>query len=906
MNAGSGDTSADDVSTLIRTLQDTERRLQDLVAGKVGAVPEGDATWRAGILDALPANIALLDRDGFIVAVNDGWREFARSNALGCARFGIGTSYLEPCDRARALGCPDAAAAAEGIRAVLDGTSREFSIEYPCHWQDQRRWYLLKATPLTGDGGAMVMHLDITERRLAELRSRDLAERLTTTLDSMSDAFFTIDRDWRFTFLNRQAEQLLGRSRDQLLGRTLWSSFPDSVGSLCEREYRRSLAEGISVAFEESFEQGDIWFSVRAYPSEHGLAVYFRDITQGRRAAEALRASEAEFTRGLRESERRIARLNRVYAVLSQINALILRRPGRDELFREACRVAVELGEFRFAWVGLLDHDGDRLAPTASAGDVTDFFERAPHELFDCRSGAAGRLAQALHERELQVVNDLEQQPKALMGKDLEERGIRAFAIIPLVVHGGTIGVLALYAREAGFFDEEEMRLLQELAGNISLAIEHIEKQERLDYLAYYDPLTGLANRTLFLDRVAQHMRSAASRGHAMALFVFDLERFKNINDSLGRMAGDALLRKVADWMTGRSGDASLLARVGSNHFAAVVPRVDPGGDLTQVIENAMGALGSHPFEVGDAVLRVTAKVGAAIPDERDSAESLFQNAEAALKHAKANADRYLFHSSAMTAAVAGKLSLENELRRALDNEEFVLHYQPKVNASSGLVTSAEALIRWDRPGNGLVPPGQFIPVLEETGLIHEVGRWAMRKAVEDYLRWCDAGLPAVRIAVNVSSLQLRSRSFVAEVAQALAGDPRAAAGLELEITESMVMGDINHGIASLQAIRTMGVSVALDDFGTGFSSLSYLARLPIDRLKIDRSFINEMADSPEGLALVRTIITLAHSLRLKVVAEGVETEEQSRLLRCMDCDELQGFHFGRPVPFAAFQIRPC
>ncbi len=255
-----------------------------------------------------------------------------------------------------------------------------------------------------------------------------------------------------------------------------------------------------------------------------------------------------------------------------------------------------------------------------------------------------------------------------------------------------------------------------------------------------------------------------------------------------------------------------------------------------------------------------------------------------------------------MTDSAAGKISLENQLRRALDNSEFLLHYQPKVNLVSGQVTGAEALIRWNHPERGLVEPGQFIPILEETGLIHEVGRWALRKAIEDYLRWCDGGLAAVRIAVNVSSLQLRSRDFVDEVARVLGIDQRAASGLELEITESMIMGDINHGVASLQAIRNMGVTVALDDFGTGFSSLSYLARLPINVLKIDRSFINDMDGSPEGLALVSTIISLAHSLGHKVVAEGVETAEQARLLRLLRCDEMQGFHFGKPVPSGTFE----
>jgi EAL domain-containing protein (putative c-di-GMP-specific phosphodiesterase class I) len=312
-----------------------------------------------------------------------------------------------------------------------------------------------------------------------------------------------------------------------------------------------------------------------------------------------------------------------------------------------------------------------------------------------------------------------------------------------------------------------------------------------------------------------------------------------------------------------------------------------------------------HPFHLKDAVFRIAAKVGAALfPDDASDADTLFGNAEAALKKAKASGDRHLFYAQKMTAAVAGKLTLENQLRHALDKEEFVLHYQPKVNLASGRVTGAEALIRWNDPRTGLVPPGHFIPVLEETGLIYDVGRWALRKAIEDYLRWLKAGLAAVRIAVNVSPLQLRNHSFAAEIEREIGIDAQAAAGLELEITESLIMEDINQNIATLRAIRALGVSIAIDDFGTGFSSLSYLARLPVDTLKIDRSFVIDMTAGPEGLALVSTIINLAHSLKHKVVAEGVETEEQSRLLRLLGCDETQGYLFSKPLPSDVFETK--
>jgi EAL domain-containing protein (putative c-di-GMP-specific phosphodiesterase class I) len=271
--------------------------------------------------------------------------------------------------------------------------------------------------------------------------------------------------------------------------------------------------------------------------------------------------------------------------------------------------------------------------------------------------------------------------------------------------------------------------------------------------------------------------------------------------------------------------------------------------------------------------------------------------------------DRYLFYAQRMTETVAGRLTLENQLRQALDREQFVLHYQPKVNAATGQLSGAEALIRWNDPATGLVPPARFIPILEETGLIYEVGRWALHRAIADYLRWRRAGLAAVRIAVNVSPYQLRHRDFVADIKLAVGIDPAAPAGLELEITESMVMQDFKHNIISLHSIRALGICIAIDDFGTGFSSLSYLAKLPVDTLKIDRSFIIDMDAGDEGSALVSTIINLAHALKLKVVAEGVETSAQLRLLASLRCDEFQGYLFGKPVPAEVFEVKylaPC
>jgi diguanylate cyclase (GGDEF)-like protein len=405
------------------------------------------------------------------------------------------------------------------------------------------------------------------------------------------------------------------------------------------------------------------------------------------------------------------------------------------------------------------------------------------------------------------------------------------------------------------------------------------------------------------MERVAQAARSGQSAGHKIAIVLIDLERFRHINDSLGRAAGDALLRKLGQWLSRYVGDPNLLARVGADHFALLMPVVQHGEGVEALLAAMTKSLLEHPFRLNDAIFRVAVKAGVALfPDHGADTDALYRNAEAALKKAKASGERYLLYTQSMNEQVAAKLTLENQLRQALRRGEFVLHYQPKVDLVSGRMTSAEALIRWNKPMEGLVAPGLFIAVLEEIGLIHEVGRWAIGQASLDYRRWYAAGLEPVRIAVNVSALQLRNRGFIDEVRTLVESHSNVAGGLELEITESLIMEDVMHSISSLQAIRALGLTVAIDDFGTGFSSLSYLSKLPVDTLKIDRSFVINMTLTPEGLSLVSTIINLAHGLKLKVVAEGVETEEQARLLRLLSCDEIQGYLFSKPVAADQFE----
>ncbi|MHB8914633.1 MAG: sensor domain-containing protein [Thiobacillus sp.] len=618
-----------------------------------------------------------------------------------------------------------------------------------------------------------------------------------------------------------------------------------------------------------------------------------------------LKIAEQEITQNnqaLRNSEVRITYLNRVYAMLSAINTMIVRTRGRDELFREACRVAVDNGGFRMSLICILDRVTMNIVPVASAGKDEALMNNIK-ALLASDEGAHTMVARAMREGKVIVSNESKHDPQALLGKQYIGSGVNSIAVFPLIVADETIGAVALYASESEFFHEEELKLLRNLTEDVAFGIDHIDKQERLDFLAYYDVLTGLANRTLFHERLELGVRHAHAAGRKLALVLLDIERFKTINDSFGRPTGDALLKAVAARMSKFAVDVGRLGRLDADHFAVMVPGVQSEQELARLIEQRIEEVFGPPFPIGDSDLRLSAKFGIAMfPGDGVDADALFRNAEAALKNAKTGGEKYLFYNQTMNARVGEKLELENQLRQALINGEFVLHYQPKINLVSGKLTSAEALIRWNDPRTGLVPPGNFIPILEETGLINDVGRWALRQAIADSLRWRHAGLAAVRIAVNVSPLQLRNRGFIAEIEQAIGTDTQAAAGLELEITESLIMENVQHSIESLKVIRALGITVAIDDFGTGFSSLSYLAKLPVDTLKIDRSFVVDMTVGPEGLALVSTIINLAHSLKLKVVAEGVETEEQSRLLRLLDCDEMQGFLFSEAVPSDIFE----
>jgi diguanylate cyclase (GGDEF)-like protein/PAS domain S-box-containing protein len=422
--------------------------------------------------------------------------------------------------------------------------------------------------------------------------------------------------------------------------------------------------------------------------------------------------------------------------------------------------------------------------------------------------------------------------------------------------------------------------------------------EETIRHLAYHDALTDLPNRTLFQDRLTVALAQARRKGRMVAVLFLDLDQFKVVNDTVGHAEGDRLLRQVAERLAGLVREGDTVGRVGGDEFVLLLSETTQVEDAVEVAERILEGL-RQPWTLQGQEFRVTTSIGVAMyPGDGEDAESLLRNADTAMYRAKEHGrDNYQLYTPAMNARIAERLALENSLRHGLERGEFVVYYQPQVNIGSGRVAGVEALVRWEHPERGLVLPAEFIPAAEETGLIVPLGEWVLRTACAQNKAWQEEGLPAMRVAVNLSARQFQQRNLMEVVARVLQETGLAPHLLQFEITEGIAMHDVDFTVSMLRRLRAMGVQFAIDDFGTGYSSLAYLKRFPIDAVKIDRSFVSDLTVDADDAAIASTVITMAHSLKLSVIAEGVETEEQLAFLSRRRCDEMQGYLFSRPVP---------
>ena len=493
----------------------------------------------------------------------------------------------------------------------------------------------------------------------------------------------------------------------------------------------------------------------------------------------------------------------------------------------------------------------------------------------------------------------------------------------PIQLEGGTIAELELvYDRlisGQGGTDEDEKRirrcdgshLLAEVHRHAQQSdadwiivyvvrdiTERTQARERMHQMAHFDPLTGLPNRTFFSKTLENSLILASDGGWRVALMFIDLDHFKNVNDSLGHAFGDELLVEISARLLRCVRLRDTVGRLGGDEFAVVLVMRDGRNGAATVAAKIRDAL-RRPFKIKGHEVAISASIGITLyPDDACDLETLLKYADTAMYRAKlAGRDTSRFFTAQMNADISARLALEQALRKAVDNREFVLHYQPKVLISTGQVVGVEALLRWQRPGHGLVPPDEFIPVLEETGLIVAVGGLVLATACAQITHWRETGIDPVQIAVNVSGRQFTDGDPVADVINALAESGVAPNMLELELTESSLMANTERTIASLQQLRQLGVRISVDDFGTGYSSLAYLRRFPIDKLKIDVAFVRGITSSADDAALAVAIIRMAHSLKLEVIAEGVETAEQLAFLSRHGCNQIQGYYFSRPLP---------
>jgi len=428
--------------------------------------------------------------------------------------------------------------------------------------------------------------------------------------------------------------------------------------------------------------------------------------------------------------------------------------------------------------------------------------------------------------------------------------------------------------------------------------------KEQLDHLAHYDALTDLPNRILLQDRLGQAIELAQRQGRQLAVMFMDLDQFKHINDSLGHAVGDQMLQSVAQRLAGSVRHSDTISRQGGDEFVLLLPYIEHAEDAALSAQKMLAAL-APPHRIDRHDLHISVSIGISIyPDDGRDADTLIRSADTAMYHAKENGrNTYKFFEQDMNDRAVQRQTTEAGLRHALARQEFVLHYQPKINLRSGAIVGVEALIRWQHPERGLLPPAQFVPIAEDSGLILPIGRWVLRDACRQARAWQDAGLPRVTVAVNTSALEFRAKDFFENIRATLEETRLQPRYLELELTESILMRDAEPTDATLNALAGLGVKLVIDDFGTGYSSLSYLRKFPIDTLKIDQSFVNQMTSDPDDAAIVSAVVSLSKSLKLHVIADGVETPEQYAFLLSQQCDGGQGHYFSRPVPAEEFAV---
>jgi len=697
---------------------------------------------------------------------------------------------------------------------------------------------------------------------LANRRAKKEHARFIAAAETSTDAFFILDAvqsqsghlcDFQYIYLNSSAAELLNRSREELLNREMCALFPETRTNGSFEKYRKVLETREPASDEHcvTLEDGNLmWLRERVSPLGHGVAVTTTDITE-------LKLNEEKYER------------------LSSLS---------DSLFESAPYSIIET-----------DAAGTIRAMNTAAERLTGY----------ARSELAGKSLTVLHEpRELtrQTEGGAEDAQPEMDGLSL---------LIAKAAQGEMEEREWTYVRNDGSTLPVHVALtgVRDGAGNVSgfvaMASDITERKQLMTYLnhmASHDQLTGLPGRTLLRERIAEAIEKAMLHGRKVAVFVIDLDHFKRLNDSMGHRSGDELLVGMAERLRTALRRSDTLGRLGGDEFVVVMPHIATLVDVERCAKRLVDRV-AGTAQVGNMEVNLTASVGVCVyPDFAEDVDSLLERADAATYAAKANGrNQYQLFSEAMLKESQERLSMDTALRHALTREELFVHYQPLVSLTTGRVIGMESLLRWHHPKLGIVPPSTFIPLAEDTGLIVPIGEWAMKQSCKQAKMLCDELGMDLYVSVNLSPRQFEQSNLLEAIDEALEESGLPAHNLQVELTENTLMVDSAPNLEKLQKIRQMGARVAIDDFGTGFCSFSYLLQYPVDRLKIDQSFVIKAVTEPNAATVVRTIVAMSHNLGIKVIAEGVETPEHLKFLTQRNCDEGQGYYFSRPVAAAAF-----
>ncbi|MEO6607343.1 MAG: EAL domain-containing protein [Aestuariivirga sp.] len=739
------------------------------------------------------------------------------------------------------------------------------------------------------DHGWVATHEDITELKAKRAAATERLS-LQTLVDLVPDYLWVKDKDSKFLVANKALAADWGfDDPSKMIGRDDYEQHPLDVADEFRRCELEVMNTGKPMIDREEFvlnaSGSDKWIlttkvALRNSNNEiDGVVGISKDITE-RKRFELVRSGQAEL-----------------------LEMIATSAPLDDVLLRLVRLVESQVSGIRCS-ILLLDSDGLHLKHAAAPSLPQSYIDAVNGTRIGPKVGSCGT---AVYRREPVNVSDIANDPLWENYRDLAAvHDLRSCWSTPILSHQGRVlGTFAMYSstcREPAASDEDMIDISTRIAG---IAIERKQAEDRIRHMANHDALTGLPNRALLTDRLSQAVSMARRHDSWVAVTFLDLDNFKTINDSLGHNAGDELLKTVAQRMKACVRSTDTVVRLGGDEFVIVMVDLPKNPNIILEKLQRIKSSISETIQLESHDIKVSSSMGVAIyPNDGSDVDTLLANADAAMYRVKEQGrDSIQFFVPDMSTKVQGKLKLQQDLRNALIRNEFTLLYQPQADLQTGKIFAVEALIRWNHPELGLVTPDKFIPIAEEIGLIVAMGDWVLHEACRQNKAWQDAGLPPMSVSVNVSPRQFKEKTLVRRVIHALSESGLDAKYLELEITESLIMRDIEQAVQTMQELANLGIQISIDDFGTGYSSLSALKTFPVARLKIDRSFISNLANSNSDKAVTCAVISLGQKLNLKVIAEGVETKEQVTFLRANNCDEIQGYFLSRPISSDAITV---